>query len=70
MKAKVLALPSLAIVGKLIPARRRKSVLGSLFALRLLPGWALGVALIGFVVALRSRRRPSVSDTLAYDLDG
>ena len=56
MKSALLSVPVIGVLGKILPVKKSKGV-GSLLALRFLPGWAIVVALAGFAWSLRSRAR-------------
>jgi hypothetical protein len=59
MKSKLLSMPVIGILGKIVPAPQRKTVVGSLFALKFIPAWALSIAVVGFLWSMRSKSRES-----------
>ena len=66
MKSKLLSMPAIAILGRYVPEPKRRTVVGSLFAVSMLPAWTFAVAAVGFFLAIRYRLhhrapRPSLS---------
>lgn len=57
MKSRLLSVPVLAVIRRALPVQRRKSAIGSLMLLRLLPGWAILLAAGAFVYAFATRGR-------------